>query len=1336
MGLSESAIEPDRIPEARVTRRARVSDIPRITPASEAGPSNLEQLTDLALDTTGEFQPERVPRMRGRPDRLRRLIRGDDPVRTIEFDPTPDQLLTPEELAEGDIQPTIRNPFQDEDELEREVIRLANKKIRRGRPMISKRDAEEIYRRLASRGVTREQVFDILTQNDLIDMDFELNLETAPRPERGFIRRMRAVRYMRMEDQEIELEGAPMADTFVQPDEEGFTEITPRQLGLRRRYGTLPTADQDTELMRAEEGRFTNQNNIDLNTDENRYSVRIRNRGLSDSVRANTIRLRAQVQEAGRKLAQASDSIGEMSRNLGTETNQRLRSLRQNVSAKYRAGYANILEATSRLSQDELEDLRNQLKVLPPDADLSTRGVTIPDNMVLTDDPQVDIESGLVRPQLEEGLDFSPFEEVTDTTIGTSERPSLSFRQRLRVAGQSFKDIPGQPVGETFAGAGAGMLGAFGLSTLLSKAGVNPYANAAASGAFGDTTGRVSAMIGNQIYSRLTSAGTEAIGDAVAETAGQVALRAGTSLLRGGLEGAGIGLATMPLDILLNNALVNSGMSHAGANVVSGTTVGLGTTAVIGGISLAAAPETLGMSLLVGGLATGVSALVGFYTGKAEDDKIRNARNNYNNKTTAREELINTLPNYNYNFATALQAMKSNNPTDYNKLQVTSSDFKTFQTNMNTIFRARPGTINPPDVPPATGDKKRVNDLFGQATMHELIDNVCSRPGAGDCADLRKKDPGALSKSDTDFLNKQTNSTWGTSVNLLVAQTVNEMNYTQVRTRNAQQYLLDQWNNNKIPAKNLDKYYSDTAFVDTKFQTEYMKNIKIDAQQEVVNAYYFNQTKLQDMDPNIQYAANLDPAFAGTMNNFYSAMEQGATNLQISVAQLIQLQGTDLDKQQRLYEGMQFDRIKGQPDVVSDAQDLAQEQDRVRRAGYYDIDAGFLDTADPTSISSWHPTDSQILQANSAGMNLSEYVVYIHQLALGQAGNFALVPTYTPSVELSLKQTDFRHFQDELQMAGYSPNLYVFNTTTGNITINPNAPQIPNLEEANSFISQFEPAYVTQARHEYSDMVHNLNQANQQDVDDYNADVRRQLSVFGNNYDEMVEGQNNYIARTALTATPLLVFNQADYLNQYLIDYNPISATFPKGGTTPTGGGITTKGGGAFAPVSTGDEGEEGDEDIDVSAKEQAEIAAARARGLTLDQYLREKQDVQEAKDEGADADDELIQTIEGRIKGGNLKITDGDVTTITTSTGEIIKQTKGGEDVTDEVDPSLLANPLPRVTHKPENHGLDPTDVLNTASAQSSQQTQPSTQPTTQPTRQPTTRQPPRTEGPSKGNK
>ena len=91
--------------------------------------------------------------------------------------------------------------------------------------------------------------------------------------------------------------------------------------------------------------------------------------------------------------------------------------------------------------------------------------------------------------------------------------------------------------------------------------------------------------------------------------------------MRGGAEGLGVGIVAAPLDLLLNDALVNAGMSHAGANVTSSTVVGIGTTATIGAISLAAAPETLGLSLLVGGIATGVSALVGFFTGKAQDDK-------------------------------------------------------------------------------------------------------------------------------------------------------------------------------------------------------------------------------------------------------------------------------------------------------------------------------------------------------------------------------------------------------------------------------------------------------------------------------------------------------------------------------------------------------------------------------------------------------------------------------------------------------------------------------------------------------------------------------------------
>jgi hypothetical protein len=47
----------------------------------------------------------------------------------------------------------------------------------------------------------------------------------------------------------------------------------------------------------------------------------------------------------------------------------------------------------------------------------------------------------------------------------------------------------------------------------------------------------------------------------------------------------------------------------------------------------------------------------------------------------------------------------------------------------------------------------------------------------------------------------------------------------------------------------------------------------------------------------------------------------------------------------------------------------ASEEDQVSESGFYDIDQAFLET-DPTAINTWHPTDSQILQAHSAGMTL------------------------------------------------------------------------------------------------------------------------------------------------------------------------------------------------------------------------------------------------------------------------------------------------------------------------------------------------------------------------------
>ena len=263
-------------------------------------------------------------------------------------------------------------------------------------------------------------------------------------------------------------------------------------------------------------------------------------------------------------------------------------------------------------------------------------------------------------------------------------------------------------------------------------------------------------------------------------------------------------------------------------------------------------------------------------------------------------------------------------------------------------------------------------------------------------------------------------------------------------------------------------------------------------------------------------------------------------------------------------------------------------------------------------------------------------------------------------------------------------------------------------------------------------MVHNLNQKNQAEVDDYNADVRRQLSVFGNNYDEMVAGQNDYIARNALTATPLLVFNQADYLNTYLIDYNPISDTFPKGKppdptqpattaggqttlpTTPTTG---TDGKPPFLPISNSNNGSV------INSKIQAETDAGRRNGLTREQYLETKRILQ-ADTDGKGATNEQIDAVIDIIKARNVDVVQGDVDTIYTTTGKIIRRTKGVVDITDQIDDADLADPI---IHKPANAGINPQNTNAVASAQITQQNKPTT------AQQTTTRQPPTT---SKGGK
>jgi hypothetical protein len=269
-------------------------------------------------------------------------------------------------------------------------------------------------------------------------------------------------------------------------------------------------------------------------------------------------------------------------------------------------------------------------------------------------------------------------------------------------------------------------------------------------------------------------------------------------------------------------------------------------------------------------------------------------------------------------------------------------------------------------------------------------------------------------------------------------------------------------------------------------------------------------------------------------------MENTSSSMKISIPQLIELQGLTGEKQTSKYEQFQFDNMKQNQQTVLEAKEISSEEDQVRQADFYDIDQAYLET-DPTAISHWHPTDSQILQAHAAGMNLNEYVNYMHQLSLGKAGDFTKLPKYTDEQLRASGLLDYSHFQDELQIAGYRKDLYLYDPKTRQFTLNPNVTNSAPPSTQESFISRYTPKYLIEARNKYADMVHGLNQENQHEVDNYNTNLMKELSSYGKHYDSIVASINN--ERLYQGRSDLLFYDVGSIYNQNRLEFNPINVS-------------------------------------------------------------------------------------------------------------------------------------------------------------------------------------------------
>ena len=226
--------------------------------------------------------------------------------------------------------------------------------------------------------------------------------------------------------------------------------------------------------------------------------------------------------------------------------------------------------------------------------------------------------------------------------------------------------------------------------------------------------------------------------------------------------------------------------------------------------------------------------------------------------------------------------------------------------------------------------------------------------------------------------------------------------------------------------------------------------------------------------------------------------------------------------------------------TIKDARSISKEEDTVREANYYDIDQAYL-TTDPTAVGTWKPSDSQILQAHSAGFSLQQYVDYLHELAKGPDGDFSDLPVYSKEDTRASGILDFSHFKDELQMGGFDKDMYSYNADTLSITLNKNYSTVPGT--SNKFVSKYTPENVLRNRQHTVDLLHGLDRQNQALVDEYNTDLRKHLSVFGANYNKQVASINDN--RSYHGQSNLLVFDEQAAYDRNHLEFKPATVAPP-----------------------------------------------------------------------------------------------------------------------------------------------------------------------------------------------
>lgn len=596
------------------------------------------------------------------------------------------------------------------------------------------------------------------------------------------------------------------------------------------------------------------------------------------------------------------------------------------------------------------------------------------------------------------------------------ERPSLSLGR--------IKAPTAAEVGVGGAGLGVGLGAGFATAKLLENIGVK---NSAIIGA---TTGSAA------------GGATALTTYALERAAGRAATGVGRSLAMGVAEGGVLGLATVPADMFLNKKFLEAGMSHTSANLLSTTATAGTLTALIIGAGFATAFETGGASLVLAAGALAVSEFLAWWSGKAEDKKEQDRLDEIKKVQTTniyRTRLLQSLEKYQYDYTTAFKNFK-----DKDKLGMDDADWKPFMMRLYNTFnksKMSNGKLPIPDNSKTklTDDDKQIALLMSKYIARESILKACANTVCSQ--ETLDKLPRELFEGEIKFLTDKTANTWQDIAAVSIEQSYQENKMTNKRIEQARKIVINNWTQNKQTPDTIDADILAYANLDNEWLDQFKSAAAGEALVYAIDEYNKDQIKQHELPQYIRDALAYKPDKVTELNQYYAHIEESAKNINITPEQYLTLQKTPDMEQKNLYDRYQFQNKQADPEAVEQAIKIASVEDNVKAHNYYDLDIALLKT-DPTSISSFKPTDSQIFIAHSANLTLQEYFNYVHELAKGKDGNFDNLPVLTDLEKSRLGFADWDEFQKEVNLAGQDANAYGYDYQNQLIFLKP-VSQIP-----------------------------------------------------------------------------------------------------------------------------------------------------------------------------------------------------------------------------------------------------------------------------------------------------